>query len=834
MKVLAGNPTRLLAACETEQCGRSFFAFVRHAWHVVEPTRPFLDGWAIRLLTRKVQDLTEGKLTRAVFNVPPGSAKPVAEDEPVWTTRGLVPLRDVLVGDMVLTHRGRFRRVEAVHQQGRLPTVKVKTWHGRSVRAAKDHPFLTTRGWVPAGELRPNVDVVAATPVREKDDSLSNSVSPEEARFLGYLIGDGSVIYSAKTFTNSEEEVLADFERCAHALGFGTRRNAKHRKDATRIHLSADHTSRLRDYLRWRNLDGKSSYAKRIPLALMAASREAVANYLGAHWTCDGWVAIRHTGKKTTHIASLCTVSEDLAKDVQCLMLRLGIHTRLRAKTVNLKTKRQGDRYTAYYVQASDQDAVARIAALPGLCTRKRMPATRRQFDLVNWPDEVTAVEEGGEAICRCLTVEEDQSFVAGGLAVHNSLLLNVFLPAWEWGPNRRPGMRFVCASYHPDLAVRDNRKCRNLITSDWYRARWGDRFRLTSDQNEKRRFDNDATGFKVGTSVGGLGTGERGHYFLIDDPHNPKVVESDIVREETVKWGTEIVPTRLVDMTTSVIACIAQRTHHKDLCAYYLDLGWPSICLPMEFEFDHPYRCPDDPRTQDGEIFNPDLYPRPVLDKLKETLASQGGDYAASAQLQQRPIPRGGGMFKRQWLPITDDVPPKGIVWVRGWDLAGSTKKKSPWTVGVKMGKERSGKLWIKDVVRERLEPEGMYGLIKTVAKQDGHRCTQDLPQDPGQAGKAQVRSMAALLAGYDCRFSTESGSKWTRAIPLAAQAGAGNVVLCRGPWNDQFIAELTMARQGGGGGLFTDQLDASSRAHARLLSAPVEDVGTVPAELY
>jgi hypothetical protein len=56
---------------------------------------------------------------------------------------------------------------------------------------------------------------------------------------------------------------------------------------------------------------------------------------------------------------------------------------------------------------------------------------------------------------------------------------------------------------------------------------RWGDRFTLTSDQNQKMRFENDRTGYRISTSVGGFGTGEGGDAIVSDDPHNVEV-ESD------------------------------------------------------------------------------------------------------------------------------------------------------------------------------------------------------------------------------------------------------------------------------------------------------------------
>jgi hypothetical protein len=61
----------------------------------------------------------------------------------------------------------------------------------------------------------------------------------------------------------------------------------------------------------------------------------------------------------------------------------------------------------------------------------------------------------------------------------------------------------------------------RRLIESPWYQQRWADRFTLTSDQNTKGQFDNNRTGYRLSTSVGGASTGEGGDRIVCDDPHS-------------------------------------------------------------------------------------------------------------------------------------------------------------------------------------------------------------------------------------------------------------------------------------------------------------------------
>jgi hypothetical protein len=119
------------------------------------------------------------------------------------------------------------------------------------------------------------------------------------------------------------------------------------------------------------------------------------------------------------------------------------------------------------------------------------------------------------------------------------SLLTAVFWPAWVWIDN--PQIRWLFASYSAQLSVRDSVKCRRLIESDWYQQRWGRRYQLTSDQNQKHRFENDQTGYRIATSVGGSATGERADVVVVDDPHSVDQAESDAERRR--RWSGSTAP---------------------------------------------------------------------------------------------------------------------------------------------------------------------------------------------------------------------------------------------------------------------------------------------------
>ena len=400
----------------------------------------------------------------------------------------------------------------------------------------------------------------------------------------------------------------------------------------------------------------------------------------------------------------------------------------------------------------------------------------------------------------------------------HMKSLSQVAWNAWTWAqpPDTNkyltgPGVRFLTLSYGQHLANRDSRKARLLIQSPQYRRFWGERVVLSSDQNAKQRFETTAKGYRIASSVEGLATGEGGDIIIIDDPMNAADKESEPERQKVIDWWTDVMPTRLNDPMRGAFIIIMQRLHHQDLTGHILatEKGWTHLCLPARYENDHPHVFAGDPRKKDGEL----LWPAHMTEEALERISAPMTQYSEAGQLQQRPAPREGGLFKRSWFnQIVRAAPDKGRA-VRGWDLAGTDKKTSPWTAGVKI-RRVGNTFYIEDVVRERCSPQGMEKLIKATALLDKRPTTIDFPQDPGQAGKAQRVYLAGQFAGFNVRSSPETGSKITRAEPLSAQTEAGNVYLVEGDWNRDFIEECCLFPNSD----FSDQVDAASRAFARL----------------
>ena len=412
------------------------------------------------------------------------------------------------------------------------------------------------------------------------------------------------------------------------------------------------------------------------------------------------------------------------------------------------------------------------------------------------------------------------------------SLLVSVFWPAWEW--IRFPERRWLYSSYAAQLSIRDSVKCRRLIEAPWYQARWGDRFALTSDQNTKGRFDNDRSGYRLSTSVGGAVTGEGGDRIVCDDPNNVNEVDSDSVRKTTNDWFDVVMSTRVNDPKTAAKVVVMQRCHQQDLSGHLLEQGdWEHLCLPAEHEGPSCVTsigwC--DPRTEHGELLWPERFGAPEIESLKRTL----GSYGAAGQLQQRPSPFGGGVIKRHWFryfqPRGANLPPVVVSLpdgtqvsiaaidaprqveeqIQSWDCAFKDLQTSDYIVGQVWARWGSAYL-LGDQIRARMDcPATVKAVRRAFREVAWHSCEADR----GQAnGSAVIQMLACELPGI--LPVNPEGGKVARAAAVSPLIEAGNVYLPHplfAPWVNDFIEECAAFPNG----THDDQVDAMTQALLR-----------------
>jgi predicted phage terminase large subunit-like protein len=255
------------------------------------------------------------------------------------------------------------------------------------------------------------------------------------------------------------------------------------------------------------------------------------------------------------------------------------------------------------------------------------------------------------------------------------STIVSVMWPAWEWITD--PAQKYLCASYSSTLSTRDNLKTRRLLQSSWYQERWGHMFKFTGDQNAKQRFENDKTGYRIATSVGGSVTGDGGSRLVCDDPHGAQAAQSEAMRESDLEWFDMVWSTRLNNPKTDAMIVVMQRLHEQDISGHILNdiKGWEHICIPAEWDGKHRKTILGsyDPRKIKGELICPERFGEKEITMLKQLL----GSYGSAGQLQQDPTPSGGGILKTKYFGLwsaDDGLPPFEYI-LQSYDCAFTEK---------------------------------------------------------------------------------------------------------------------------------------------------------------
>ncbi len=370
-------------------------------------------------------------------------------------------------------------------------------------------------------------------------------------------------------------------------------------------------------------------------------------------------------------------------------------------------------------------------------------------------------------------------------------------------------------ATYGDNLSVATSRKIRKL-------ARLAG-VPLSKEVANVHEWETPWEGGLKATSVGGdvTGRGCNSGVIVADDiVKGRKQAESKGVRDDAWDWLRDDLMSRLEPGASLIVN--ATRWHEDDpigrLKEDPLGLPWIHIELPAVRRADG---SAGDERV-DADCAA--LWPEGGYDLARLSRIRERSEHGWWSLYQQRPYPRGGGVFKRKWVHFLDEAPPGGRL-VRRWDLAASTERDSAWTVGG-LCQLVDRRFIVQDIRRGQWSPHEVEEQIVRTANADGRGVPIWLPQDPGQAGKAQKSHLAKRLEGFQVHFERESGSKEFRFDPVASQAEAGNFFLVRAGWNGPLLDELDSFPRG----KFKDQADVLSGAYQALISVPTSRVSAPP----
>lgn len=406
------------------------------------------------------------------------------------------------------------------------------------------------------------------------------------------------------------------------------------------------------------------------------------------------------------------------------------------------------------------------------------------------------------------------------------SLATSVAWPAWTWiqdedkAPLMGPNVGFLNISYAQSLSVRDSVKCRRLIQSNWYQENWGDRFALTDDQNTKIRFENDHQGYRIASSTDGTATGEGGDVCLIDDSLSASDANSKTEREKVNHWYDDTMSTRLNNPKTGAYVLVAQRLHELDLIGHLLAKGdsWTHLCLPARYEKEHPHVYAGDPRRVEGEL----LWPARMGEREVAKLEASLGSYGTAGQLQQRPAPSGGGIFKTEWwkyykpaqLPAVKRI-------IHSWDTGFKTGQTNDYSCRTIWAECENG-YYLLDVWKQKVEfpdlrrivgsyhPDAKPTVIIVEDKASGQSLIQELLRD-----NTKGHPIVAIKVETD---------KISRAYACTPVIEGGRVYLPEdAPWLADYVSSLASFPNAA----HDDDVDSTTQALAYLTREQFSNAG-------
>ena len=285
-------------------------------------------------------------------------------------------------------HQMRPRAVSAWVDDGVKPVFRVTTRLGRTIRTTAAHPFLTPTGWRPLKELEVGSRIGVPRVLRT---NASDRMDPAEVKLLAYMLGDGCCTSCTPVLTSASARVVADVTAACRSLGVRVvpvtassrlaagKPNIEYRLSAA----PGNGENPLTRLLRLHGVYGCGAADKCVPDGIFRLELRQVALFLSRLFATDGTAWYSHSGDGYGRIG-YCSISHQLVRDVQHLLLRFGINSRIRFKAVPYK----GTRRPAWELELMSRQDISRFCALIGIYSKE--DACNRLLD------QVLAKREGG------------------------------------------------------------------------------------------------------------------------------------------------------------------------------------------------------------------------------------------------------------------------------------------------------------------------------------------------------------------------------------------------------------------------------------------------------
>jgi predicted phage terminase large subunit-like protein len=362
---------------------------------------------------------------------------------------------------------------------------------------------------------------------------------------------------------------------------------------------------------------------------------------------------------------------------------------------------------------------------------------------------------------------------------------------AWVWTVD--PSQRIISSSHSAPLALSHSVKTKDIIASIKYKQLFPE-IELKRDQQSKSDFRNTLGGQRFTTSTGASPTGVHAHQKILDDLIDPTSAESEADREQALNH-LKAMSSRNIDRAVTVTILIMQRLHEEDPTGVMLDQGGVKhICLPATDTGN--IQPPELAKFYHSDLFGEDTttyldYER-IGPKALEEARIKLGSYGYAGQMDQRPAPEDGGMFKKDWFEIIDY--PENYEHLK-WDFVADTayteKEKNDPSGYLSYAHYRNDFI-IRAAQLDRLEFPELCKALEAFAKSNGYTRRSKIEVEPKASGKSLVQTLKRTTRLNIKEGKPPAKDKVARAKDSSPTVEAGRVKLIRGPWNKEFIDQV------------------------------------------
>ncbi|VVB97169.1 Vitamin B12-dependent ribonucleoside-diphosphate reductase [uncultured archaeon] len=348
----------------------------------------------------------------------------------------------------------KFNEISKAFCVGVRKTYKIETESGYELLCTADHKVLTNEGWVKVSALdksKHRVQIQSGEgkfgenyelPFGVRNEfvggngkitrlNLPDKWSKELGRVIGWLIGDGWLRDGDKncrvgfTFSKEDREVM-NYLKPIINLWYGYDINEVQRGNEV-YHLSY-HSKYFVDFFNKLGVKSVDAENKTVPESIFTAPKEVVIGFLQGLFTADGTVNFIENHSSYTRLTSK---SQRLLKDVQILLLNLGIKSRIynRSRTPRentfsyLNKKGELKKYSSsgmcYELEISRESVIRFLKEIGFLCELHKNKINKfftKGFYSDTFEERIKYVKVDGEELVYDLTEPKRLSFISNGI----------------------------------------------------------------------------------------------------------------------------------------------------------------------------------------------------------------------------------------------------------------------------------------------------------------------------------------------------------------------------------------------------------------------------------